>query len=123
MGKCLQPHRELILFQCKYFRFGCTHIDCNITINVITLGILIVKSPGALRALKKAVKGKNFKYTTFVWMNELENRLLQKQINPTAMRLLVLDFLEKQSTAVSLTDMELAMDPLDRVTLFRTVKT
>jgi Fur family ferric uptake transcriptional regulator len=56
-------------------------------------------------------------------MNELENRLVQKQINPTAMRLLVLDFLEKQSTAVSLTDMELSMEPLDRVTLFRTIKT
>ncbi|MDB5021491.1 MAG: transcriptional repressor [Pedobacter sp.] len=39
------------------------------------------------------------------------------------MRLLVLDFLEKQSKAVSLTDMELSMEPLDRVTLFRTIKT
>lgn len=56
-------------------------------------------------------------------MNELENRLAQKEINPTAMRLLILDFLEKQSAAVTLTDMERAMDPLDRVTLFRTIKT
>lgn len=56
-------------------------------------------------------------------MNKLEDRLVKKQINLTAMRLLVLDFLEKQSTAVSLTDMELAMDRTDRVTLFRTIKT
>jgi Fur family ferric uptake transcriptional regulator len=56
-------------------------------------------------------------------MNKLEDRLVQKQINLTAMRLLVLDFLEKQSTAVSLTDMEVAMGRTDRVTLFRTIKT
>lgn len=49
--------------------------------------------------------------------------MVRKQINPTAMRLLILDFLERQSSAVSLTDMELAMEPLDRVTLFRTIKT
>lgn len=49
--------------------------------------------------------------------------MVRKQINPTAMRLLILDFLERQSSAVSLTDMELALEPLDRVTLFRTIKT
>lgn len=49
--------------------------------------------------------------------------MVRNQINPTAMRLLILDFLERQSSAVSLTDMELAMEPLDRVTLFRTIKT
>jgi Fur family ferric uptake transcriptional regulator len=56
-------------------------------------------------------------------MKHLENRLLEKQINLTAMRLLVLDFLEKQSTAVSLTDIALSMEHTDRVTLFRTIKT
>jgi Fur family ferric uptake transcriptional regulator len=56
-------------------------------------------------------------------MKDLENRLIEKQINRTAMRLLVLDFLEKQSRAVSLTDIELSMGNTDRVTLFRTIKT
>ncbi len=32
--------------------------------------------------------------------NELENILIAKQINPTAMRLLVLDYLLKQKTAI-----------------------
>ncbi len=56
-------------------------------------------------------------------MKHLENRLLEKQVNLTAMRLLVLDFLDKQSTAVSLTDIALSMEHTDRVTLFRTIKT
>jgi len=58
----------------------------------------------------------------FAVMKQLEDKLLQKHINVTSMRLLVLDFLEKQSSAVSLTDMEVSMDRIDRVTLFRTIK-
>ena len=56
-------------------------------------------------------------------MKELEKKLSEKQINPTAMRLLTLDYLTKRSSAVSLTELELEMDRSDRVTLYRTIKT
>lgn len=56
-------------------------------------------------------------------MKELEQRLIAKQIKPTAMRLVVLDFLLGQAAAQSLTDMELKMDRTDRVTLYRTIRT
>lgn len=56
-------------------------------------------------------------------MNQLENRLMEKEIKPTAMRLVVLDFLLQQSAALSLTDLELRMDKTDRVTLYRTIRT
>lgn len=39
------------------------------------------------------------------------------------MRLIVLDFLVKQTSAISLTDMELGLQRTDRVTLYRTLKT
>jgi len=54
---------------------------------------------------------------------ELEQLLESKSINPTAMRLLVLDFLLRQSATVSLTDLEKGMHPADRITLYRTLKT
>lgn len=54
---------------------------------------------------------------------DIENRLREKQINLTAMRLLVLDFLLKQNAAISLNDLERAMAPSDRITLYRTLKT
>lgn len=53
----------------------------------------------------------------------LESRLLEKKTTPTAMRLLVLDFLLKQSAALSLTELETGMAPTDRVTLYRTIRT
>lgn len=56
-------------------------------------------------------------------MNELEHKLKEKNITPTAMRMLVFDFLLKQSVALSLTDLELGMDRTDRVTLYRTIRT
>lgn len=56
-------------------------------------------------------------------MKELESQLIEKQIKPTAMRLVVLDFLMKQENAVSLTDIELNLDKTDRVTLYRSIKT
>lgn len=56
-------------------------------------------------------------------MKELEHKLIDKQIKPTAMRLVVLDFLLAQSAAQSLTDMEMKMDRTDRVTLYRTIRT
>lgn len=54
---------------------------------------------------------------------ELENILIAKQVNPTAMRLLVLEFLLKQKTAISLSDLETEFERSDRTTLYRTLKT
>jgi len=54
---------------------------------------------------------------------ETEQLLEAKNINPTAMRLLVLNFLLQHSASVSLTDLEKAMYPADRITLYRTLKT
>jgi Fur family transcriptional regulator, ferric uptake regulator len=56
-------------------------------------------------------------------IKELENRLYAKQIRPTAMRLLVLEILQKQISAMSLNDLEAAFDRADRITLYRTLKT
>lgn len=54
---------------------------------------------------------------------ELENILIAKQINPTAMRLLVLEFILKQEAAFSLSSLEKELQHSDKVTLYRTVKT
>nr|WP_068892659.1 transcriptional repressor [Pedobacter panaciterrae] len=54
---------------------------------------------------------------------DIENKLKVKDINPTAMRLLVLEFLTKQNAAISLNDLEKGMAPSDRITLYRTLKT
>lgn len=56
-------------------------------------------------------------------LNNLDHLLQQKQIRPTAMRLLVLDYLLKQAAAVSLNDLETYFHRSDRVTLYRTLKT
>jgi len=52
-----------------------------------------------------------------------EEILQQKGINPTAMRVVALDYLTKQSSALSLTDIEISLKKTDRVTLYRTMKT
>ncbi len=52
---------------------------------------------------------------------ELESILIAKQITPTAMRLLVLEFLLKQKTAISLSDLEKEFERSDRTTLYRTL--
>lgn len=54
---------------------------------------------------------------------ELESILIAKQINPTGMRLLVLEFLLKQKAAISLSDLETEFERSDRTTLYRTLKT
>jgi len=57
-------------------------------------------------------------------MNETVEIVLQaKGIAPTAMRILVLEFLQKQTSAVSLQDVENGFAQADRVTLYRTLKT
>lgn len=53
----------------------------------------------------------------------LEKELKAKNINPTAMRLLVLKFLKKQQEAVTLSDIEASFEQSDRVTIYRTLKT
>jgi len=54
---------------------------------------------------------------------ELEAILARRQIKPTAMRLLVLEFLTSQTAAISLPDLEQEFQYSDRTTLYRTLKT
>ena len=56
-------------------------------------------------------------------MEEQEIILTQKKIRPTAVRLLVLKYLGRQSVATSLTDIENNFDRSERTTLYRTLKT
>ncbi len=56
-------------------------------------------------------------------MFELEKILENNNVKPTAMRLLVLQFLLNKNTALSLTDLENHFEKSDRTTLFRTLKT
>jgi len=55
-------------------------------------------------------------------IKDLEVILTKKEINPTAMRLLVLEFMLKQSAAISLRDLEKGLEPSDRITLYRVLK-
>ncbi|MDR3694194.1 transcriptional repressor [Mucilaginibacter sp.] len=52
-----------------------------------------------------------------------KQKLVNKNINPTVMRLLVLDFLLSQNAAISLSDIEKGLSPADRITIYRTLKT
>lgn len=56
-------------------------------------------------------------------VKELETKLNQNGVRPTAMRLLVLEALLNRNTAISLSDLEKELEKSDRVTLFRTLKT
>jgi len=53
----------------------------------------------------------------------VEQRLAEKNVQPTAMRILVLNSLMQQSAAVSLSHIEKSLDPADRITIYRTLKT
>nr|WP_321376950.1 transcriptional repressor [uncultured Bacteroides sp.] len=55
--------------------------------------------------------------------SEAEKILADKNIKPTAMRILVLKELLLQSDAVSLYDLEQKFDKVERTTLFRTLNT
>lgn len=55
--------------------------------------------------------------------NPLENKLTRRKIKPTAMRLLVLRELVESNTAISLKELESRFGKVDRVTLYRTLKT
>jgi Fur family ferric uptake transcriptional regulator len=52
----------------------------------------------------------------------LEENLKSHSIKPTAMRLLVLEYLLEREAAVSLTDIYEAFEKSDRTTLYRTLK-
>lgn len=54
---------------------------------------------------------------------ELENILIAKEITPTPMRVLVLEYILKQSSAVSLISLEKEFQHAERTTLYRTLKT
>ncbi|MDT0687367.1 Fur family transcriptional regulator [Salegentibacter sp. F188] len=56
-------------------------------------------------------------------LSNIENKLKEKNIRPTAMRLLVLETLQKQIAAGSIQDLEAAFEKSDRTTLYRTLKT
>ncbi|TXK36941.1 transcriptional repressor [Pontibacter qinzhouensis] len=56
-------------------------------------------------------------------LQDLDKTLQQKGVRPTAMRLLVLDYLLKQPAAVSLSDLEAYFHRADRITLYRSLKT
>ena len=56
-------------------------------------------------------------------MTELENVLQQRNIKPTAMRLLVVEKLLKQQYAISHKELAELFENADNVTLFRTLKT
>jgi Fur family ferric uptake transcriptional regulator len=59
----------------------------------------------------------------FTVMDNLEKILKNKNVKPTAMRLLVLQLLRNKNVAVSLTDLENLFVKSDRTTLYRTLKT
>lgn len=52
-----------------------------------------------------------------------EKKLSEKNIQPTAMRILVLKSLLQQQSAISLSDIEKSLEPADRITIYRTLKT
>jgi len=56
-------------------------------------------------------------------MKEIENKLENRNIKPTAMRELVLKVLSEQTAAISLADLEQTFEKVDKVTLYRTLKT
>lgn len=56
-------------------------------------------------------------------MEEIAIILENKEIRPTAMRLLVYQLLEKKKNAISLGELEKNFDTSERSTLYRTIKT
>tara|TARA_B100000745_G_C19854122_1_gene283850 strand:+ start:97 stop:531 length:435 start_codon:yes stop_codon:yes gene_type:complete len=55
--------------------------------------------------------------------NETEQRLVEKNIRLTPMRILVLNVLMKSEVTMSLSDIERSFEKSDRVTIYRTLKT
>lgn len=55
-------------------------------------------------------------------MKGLENQLTNRDITPTAMRMLVLEVLQKSEIALSLSDLEIELEHADKATIYRTLK-
>lgn len=55
--------------------------------------------------------------------NEIEDKLKHRNIKPTSMRYLVLKALIEQKTAISISELENQFNKVDKVTLYRTIKT
>ena len=71
----------------------------------------------------RATQPNKFTYHTHTMDKNLEDKLKNRSIQPTTMRLLVLQYLMEKSTAVSLKEMEKDFFRADKVTLYRTLKT
>ena len=56
-------------------------------------------------------------------MKEIEKRLNENDVRPTAMRILIYKHLAEKDVATSLTDIETAFAKAERTTLYRTLKT
>ncbi|GBF22161.1 ferric uptake regulator family protein [Arenibacter sp. NBRC 103722] len=56
-------------------------------------------------------------------MTEIEKKLENNGIRPTAMRILIYKFMAQKEVAIALTDIEDAFDKAERTTLYRTLKT
>ncbi|MCE5320424.1 MAG: transcriptional repressor [Bacteroidales bacterium] len=56
-------------------------------------------------------------------MKNTDDKLISRNIKPTAMRELVFDILTEQTAAISLSDLEQNFQKSDKVTLYRTLKT
>jgi Fur family ferric uptake transcriptional regulator len=56
-------------------------------------------------------------------MIEIEKTLNSFNVRPTAMRILIYNFLTERKIAVTLSDIENAFEKADRTTLYRTIKT
>ncbi len=52
-----------------------------------------------------------------------DQQLIERNVKPTAMRQLVYTVLNEQKTAISLAELEQKFEKVDRVTLYRTLKT
>lgn len=56
-------------------------------------------------------------------LNVVEKKLIAKNVNPTAMRILVMNYFQKSSNASSLRQLEEHFEKSDMTTLYRTLKT
>lgn len=56
-------------------------------------------------------------------MKEIEQRLTENGVRPTAMRILIYKYMAEKDIAIALTDIENAFAIADRTTLYRTLKT
>ena len=54
---------------------------------------------------------------------QVEQKLVAKKITPTAIRILVLEVLLQQNSAISLTAIEKSLETADRTSIYRTLKT